>query len=94
MYSKCDQLCYLFLYAYPLLYICHLVESGILSDISVTPDQDHTQHATEQLTGNRGSWSTLGAASSSSASASNSTVILRRYKSYAHAAESATPESK
>lgn len=65
----------------------HLVESGILSDISVTPDQDHT-HPAEQLTGHRGSWSTLGA------SASNSTVILRRYKSYAHAAESAAPESK
>lgn len=73
------------------IYIYHLVESGILSDISVTPDQDHTQHAAEQLTGNRGSWSTLGGGASSSA---NSTVILRRYKSYAHAAESAAPESK
>lgn len=89
------HLCYLFLYAYPILYvyIYHLVESGILSDISVTPDQDHGQHAAEQLTGNRGSWSTLGGGASSSASA-NSTVILRRYKSYAHAAESAAPESK
>lgn len=74
-------------------YMYHLVESGILSDISVTPDQDHT-HPAEQLTGHRGSWSTLGAAIGSSASASNSTVILRRYKSYAHAAESAAPESK
>lgn len=91
----CDHQCYLFLYAYPILYvyiyIYHLVESGILSDISVTPDQDHAQHAAEQLTGNRGSWSTLGGGASSSA---NSTVILRRYKSYAHAAESAAPESK
>ncbi|KAM8709123.1 hypothetical protein ACLKA7_016006 [Drosophila subpalustris] len=75
------------------------MESGILSDISVTPDQEHAHsqshshsHAAEQLMGNRGSWSTSGAAASM-ASTSSSSVILRRYKSYAHAAESADPES-
>ncbi|XP_060653027.1 triple functional domain protein isoform X4 [Drosophila nasuta] len=68
------------------------MESGILSDISVTPDQEHTHSAMEQLTGSRGSWSTASGTAASMASTSNSTVILRRYKSYAHAAESADPE--
>ncbi|XP_034103028.1 LOW QUALITY PROTEIN: uncharacterized protein LOC117567274 [Drosophila albomicans] len=68
------------------------MESGILSDISVTPDQEHTHSAMEQLTGSRGSWSTASGTAASMASTSNSTVILRRYKSYAHAAESAEPE--
>ncbi|XP_034659448.1 uncharacterized protein LOC117895708 isoform X2 [Drosophila subobscura] len=67
------------------------MESGIVSDMCVTPDQEH---AAEQLAGigNRGSWSTS-TASATASTASASTVILRRYKSYAHAAESAAPES-
>ncbi|XP_017861974.1 PREDICTED: pleckstrin homology domain-containing family G member 4B isoform X3 [Drosophila arizonae] len=67
------------------------MESGILSDMSITPDQEHAHLAAEQLSGNRGSWSTSLASASSSTSTSTSTVILRRYKSYAHAAESASP---
>ncbi|XP_022214232.2 uncharacterized protein LOC111068805 isoform X2 [Drosophila obscura] len=67
------------------------MESGIVSDMCGTPDQEH---AADQLsgTGSRGSWSTS-TASASASTASASTVILRRYKSYAHAAESAAPES-
>ncbi|XP_032587511.1 triple functional domain protein isoform X3 [Drosophila mojavensis] len=67
------------------------MESGILSDMSITPDQEHAHLAAEQLSGNRGSWSTSLASASSSTNTSTSTVILRRYKSYAHAAESASP---
>ncbi|XP_034121843.1 uncharacterized protein LOC117579851 isoform X2 [Drosophila guanche] len=67
------------------------MESGIVSDMCVPPDQEH---AAEQLAGigNRGSWSTS-TASATASTASASTVVLRRYKSYAHAAESAAPES-
>ncbi|XP_064539788.1 rho guanine nucleotide exchange factor 40 isoform X2 [Drosophila montana] len=70
------------------------MESGILSDMSITPDhQEHAHvHAAEQLSGSRGSWSTS-TSGMATATASTSTVILRRYKSYAHAAEAAAPES-
>lgn len=67
------------------------LESGILSDMSITPDQEHAHLAAEQLSGNRGSWSTTLASTSTSTNTSSSTVILRRYKSYAHAAEAASP---
>ncbi|XP_070140973.1 rho guanine nucleotide exchange factor 40 isoform X2 [Drosophila kikkawai] len=64
------------------------MESGIVSDMFVTPDQE--QSAAES---SRSSWSTSTSATASAASTSSaSTVILRRYRSYAHAAESASPD--
>ncbi|KAH8293553.1 hypothetical protein KR054_001484 [Drosophila jambulina] len=65
------------------------MESGIVSDMFVTPDQD--QSAAES---SRSSWSTSTSATASAASTSSaSTVVLRRYRSYAHAAESASPDA-
>ncbi|XP_017066733.1 uncharacterized protein LOC108104909 isoform X2 [Drosophila eugracilis] len=64
------------------------MESGIVSDICVTPDQE--QSAAES---SRSSWSTSTTGASGASTTSASTVILRRYRSYAHAAESASPDS-
>ncbi|KMY98161.1 uncharacterized protein Dsimw501_GD14028, isoform F [Drosophila simulans] len=64
------------------------MESGIVSDMCVTPDQE--QSAAES---SRSSWSTSTTGASGASTTSASTVILRRYRSYAHAAESASPES-
>ncbi|XP_070135632.1 uncharacterized protein Pura isoform X3 [Drosophila bipectinata] len=63
------------------------MESGIVSDICVTPDQE--QSAGES---SRSSWSTSTTSASATSTTSASTVILRRYRSYAHAAESASPD--
>ncbi|XP_032309629.1 uncharacterized protein LOC6493522 isoform X2 [Drosophila ananassae] len=63
------------------------MESGIVSDICVTPDQE--QSAAES---SRSSWSTSTTSASATSTTSASTVILRRYRSYAHAAESANPD--
>ncbi|XP_044250603.1 uncharacterized protein Pura isoform X2 [Drosophila takahashii] len=64
------------------------MESGIVSDMCVTPDQE--QSAAES---SRSSWSTSTTTASGASTTSASTVILRRYRSYAHAAESASPDS-
>ncbi|XP_017121767.2 uncharacterized protein LOC108142421 isoform X3 [Drosophila elegans] len=63
------------------------MESGIVSDMCVSPDQEPS--AAES---SRSSWSTSTTTASGASTTSASTVILRRYRSYAHAAESASPD--
>ncbi|XP_043065127.1 uncharacterized protein LOC108086975 isoform X2 [Drosophila ficusphila] len=64
------------------------MESGIVSDMCVSPDQEQSPAES-----NRSSWSTSTTTASGTSTTSASTVILRRYRSYAHAAESASPDS-